>query len=42
MWAYGQHFKIQEMNDSRVIFDSRMQANFEQASHASGRDPNLI
>ena len=42
MWAYGQHFRIENNDDKRVIFDYGVMANFDQGSHASLRDTNLI
>jgi len=42
IWAYGHHFIIQEKDDSRMTFDFGVQVYFDQKSHASGRDLNLI
>ncbi len=42
MWAYGQHLRIQKLDDLRTTQDSCVVASFEQQSRASSKDFNLI
>ena len=42
MWAYGQHFRKEKNYERRMIFDCGVMADFDQESHASLRDINLI
>lgn len=42
MWAYGKHFIIEKNDERRMIFDYGVMAYFDQESHASLRDTNLI
>jgi len=42
MWAYGQHFRIEKKDKNRMIFDYGVMVDFDQASHASTKDTNLI
>ena len=42
MWAYGQHLRIQKLDDLRTTQDSCVVASFEQQSRASTKDTNMI
>jgi len=42
MWEYGQHFRKEKNDERRTTFDCGVIANFDQESHASSRDTNLI
>ena len=42
MWAYGQHLRIQKLDDLRSIEDSCVVASFEQQSRASNKNNNMI
>ena len=42
MWAYGHHFHTEDVDDGRVAQYYGVEVEFEQSSHASHRDQNLI
>lgn len=42
MWAYGQHLRIQKLDDRRVTQDACVVATFEQQSSASAKGQNLV
>jgi hypothetical protein len=42
MWAYGRHLRIQKVDDLRTTQDSCVVTSFEQQSHASSKDINMI
>ena len=42
MWAYDQHNIIEKKDKNTMIFDSGVMVDFDQASHASTKDTNLI
>ena len=41
MWTHGQHFRIHEIDKTRVTQDSSIVASFNQLSQASVHDLNL-
>ena len=42
MWAYGHHFQTEYANDEHITQDCGVEAEFNQSSHASHCDQNLI
>jgi hypothetical protein len=42
MWEYGHYFFTKDANDGCVTLDYRVYIKFNQSSHASHPDPNLI
>ncbi len=42
MWAYGQHLRIQKLDDLHTTQESCVVASFEQQSRASSKDTNMI
>lgn len=42
MWAYGNHYRIESIDNRRVTMDSVIVASFKQQSRASVRDANVI
>ena len=42
MWAYGHHFHTEYVDDGNNTQDFGVEVNFDQSSHASQRDQNLI
>ena len=42
MWAYGYHFCIADADDGHVTQDYGVEVKFDQSSHASHLDRNLI
>ena len=42
MWAYGHHFRIEDVDDGHMTQDCRVEVEFNQFSHVSHRDQNLI
>ena len=42
MWAYGQHFRIEKKDNNIKTFDYGVMVDFDQESHASTKDTNLI
>ena len=42
MWAYGQHFRVEHVDKHRATLDCGIMASFNQQSHASARDLNLL
>ena len=42
MWAYGHHFHTKDVDDGHVTQGCGVEADFNQSSHASHCDRNLI
>jgi hypothetical protein len=42
MWAYGQHFRVENVDKHRATLDCGIMASFKQQSRASARDLNLL
>jgi hypothetical protein len=42
MWAYGHHFRIEDVDNGRMTQDYGVEVEFGQYSHASHCDQNLI
>ena len=42
MWAYGYHFHTEDVDDGNFIQDCGLKANFDQYSHVSHHDQNVI
>jgi hypothetical protein len=42
MWAYGHNFHIEEIYDGNVTHGCRVEVEFDQSSHASHCDQNLV
>jgi hypothetical protein len=42
MWAYGHHFHTEYVDDGHITQDCGVEVEFDQSSHASHRDQNLI
>jgi hypothetical protein len=42
MWEYGHHFCKEVVDDGRMTQDCGVEVEFEQSSHASHHDQNLI
>ena len=42
MWAYGHHFHTKDANDGCVTVEYGVKIKFNQSSHASHRDHNII
>jgi hypothetical protein len=42
MWAYGHHFHTEDVDDGHVTLDYGVEVEFNQSSHASHHDQNLI
>eukprot|EP00249_Psilotum_nudum_P025168 c29400_g1_i1 orf=346-1032(-) len=42
MWAYGNHYHIEAIDQRRVTMDSVIVASFKQQSRASVRDANVV
>lgn len=42
MWAYGHHFRTEDVEDGRMTQDYGVEVEFDQSSCASHRDQNLI
>ena len=42
MWAYGHHFHTEAIDDGCMTQDRGVEVEFNQSSHASHRDQNLV
>jgi hypothetical protein len=42
MWAYGHHFHTEYVDDGHITQDCGVEVEFDQSSHASHHDQNLI
>ena len=42
MWAYGHHFRIENVDAGNITKDCGVEAEFNQYSHASHCDQNLM
>ena len=42
MWAYGHHFHIKDFVDGHMTQDYGVEVEFDQSSHASHSNRNLI
>jgi hypothetical protein len=42
MWAYIHHFHIEDVDDGNMTQDCRVEVKFNQSSHSSHIDKNLI
>ena len=42
MWAYGHHFHTEDVDDGHVTQDCGVEVEFDQSSHASHHNRNLI
>jgi hypothetical protein len=42
MWVYGNNFHTEYVDDGKIIQDCGVEVEFDQSSHASHRDQNLI
>jgi hypothetical protein len=42
MWEYGYHFQIEDVDDENATLDYGVEIEFNQYSHASHHDQNLI
>jgi hypothetical protein len=42
MWAYGHHFHTKYVDDGHITQDCGVEVQFDQSSHASHHDQNLI
>ena len=42
MWAYGHHFHIEYADEGHTTQDCGVEVKFDQSSHASNCDENLI
>lgn len=42
MWAYGHHFRIENLNDGHMTQDYGLEVKFNQSSRYSHRDQNLV
>jgi len=40
--GHGQHLRVKEIDDHRITQDSCIVVSFQQLSHASARDTNLV
>ena len=42
MWAYGHHFRTENVDDGHITEDCGVEAKFDQSSQASYHDQNLV
>jgi hypothetical protein len=42
MWAYGHHFRTEDVDDGHMTQDCGVEFKFDQSSHTSHRDQNTI
>ena len=42
MWAYGRHFHTEDADDGHMTQDYGMEVEFDQSSHSSHCDQNLL
>ena len=42
MWAYGHHFRVDSVDCGKQTCDCGMSIAYDETSHASSRDMNLI
>jgi len=42
MWAYGHHFHVEDADDGHLTQDCGVEVKFDQSSHVSHCDQNLI